>query len=69
MHLRAEYQGLLSPITYQILTPGKLEQWVEENPQADVKEVKKVKKRIRLARKNQSERPTALHNCVSEPKH
>lgn len=55
MHLRAEYQGLLSPITYDDLTPGKLERWVEENPQANPKEVKQVKKRIRLSREEESE--------------
>ena len=55
MHLRAQYQDLLAPITYQNLTPGKLEQWVEENPQADVKQVKQVKRRIRLSREEESE--------------
>lgn len=55
MHLRAEYQGLLSPITYSDLTPGKLQQWLEENPQADVKQVKQVKKRIRLAKEEEQE--------------
>lgn len=55
MHLRAQYQDLLAPITYQDLTPGRLEQWVEENPQADVKQVKKVKKRIRLAKEEEQE--------------
>jgi hypothetical protein len=35
MHLRAQYQNLLAPISYSDLTPGKLEQWVQENPQAN----------------------------------
>jgi hypothetical protein len=55
MHLRAQYQDLLASITYQDLTPGKLEQWVEKNPQANAKEVKQVKKRIRLSKEEESE--------------
>jgi hypothetical protein len=55
MHLRAQYQDLLAPITYQDLTPGRLERWVEENPQADIKEVKQIKKRIRLAKEEEAE--------------
>jgi hypothetical protein len=55
MHLRAQYQDLLAPITYKDLSVGKLQQWVEENPQADVKQVKKVKKRIRLSKEEESE--------------
>jgi hypothetical protein len=55
MHLRAQYQDLLAPITYQDLTPGRLEQWVEQNPQANPKEVKQVKRRIRLSREEESE--------------
>ena len=55
MHLRAEYQGLLSPITYQDLSVGKLQQWVEENPQANPKEVKQIKKRIRLIKEEENE--------------
>jgi hypothetical protein len=55
MHLRAQYQDLLLPITYQDLTPGRLERWVEENPQADIKEVKQIKKRIRLAKEEEAE--------------
>jgi hypothetical protein len=43
------------PITYQDLTPGRLERWVEENPQADIKEVKQIKKRIRLAKEEEGE--------------
>jgi hypothetical protein len=43
------------PITYQDLTPGRLERWVEENPQADIKEVKQIKKRIRLAKEEEAE--------------
>ncbi len=41
--------------TYRDLTPGKLQQWLEENPQADVKQVKQVKRRIRLAREEEAE--------------
>jgi len=52
MHLRAEYQGILAPVTYQSTTPGKLERWLEENPQADVKQ---VKRRIRLSREEEQE--------------
>jgi hypothetical protein len=55
MHLRAQYQDLLLPITYQDLTPGRLERWVEENPQADIKQVKQIKKRIRLSKEEESE--------------
>ncbi len=55
MHLRAEYQGILAPVTYQSTTPGKLEQWLEENPQADAKQVKQVKRRIRLAKEEEAE--------------
>lgn len=55
MHLRAEYQGILTPITYSDLTPGKLEQQLKENPPADSKEVKKVKRLIRLAKDEESE--------------
>lgn len=55
MHLRAEYQGILVPVTYQSMTPGKLEQWLEENPQANPKQVKQVKRRIRLAKEEESE--------------
>ncbi len=55
MHLRAQYQDLLVPITYQDLTPGRLERWVEENPQANPKDVKQVKRRIRLSREEESE--------------
>jgi hypothetical protein len=55
MHLRAQYQNLLASITYQDLTPGRLEQWVEQNPQANPKEVKQVKRRIRLIKEEESE--------------
>ncbi len=55
MHLRAQYQDLLVPITYQDLTPGKLERWVEENPQANAREVKQVKRRIRLIKEEEAE--------------
>ena len=55
MHLRAEYQGILAPVTYQDTTPGKLEQWIKQNPQADAKEVKQVKKRIRLIKEEEAE--------------
>jgi hypothetical protein len=43
------------PITYQDLIPGRLERWVEENPQADIKQVKQIKKRIRLSKEEESE--------------
>ncbi len=55
MHLRAEYQGILTPITYRDLTPGKLEQQLKENPPADSKDVKKVKRLIRLAKEEEAE--------------
>ena len=55
MHLRAQYQDLLAPITYQDLTTGKLEAWLEENPQANPKEVKQVKRHIRLAKEEEQE--------------
>lgn len=55
MHLRAEYQGILAPITYQDLTPGKLEQQLKENPPADSKEVKKIKRLIRLSKDEENE--------------
>ncbi len=55
MHLKAEYQGILAPVTYQSTTPGKLERWLEENPQANPKEVKQVKRRIRLAKEEEAE--------------
>lgn len=55
MHLRAEYQGILSPITYRDLTPGKLEEQLKANPQAYPKEVKKVKRLIRLAKDEENE--------------
>lgn len=53
MHKRAEYSGIL--VSLESLTPGKLQQWLEQNPQADAKEVKQVKKRIRLSREEESE--------------
>lgn len=49
MHLRAQYQGLLTSITYKDLTPGRLEQELQTNPPADSKEVKQIKRLIRLA--------------------
>jgi hypothetical protein len=55
MHLRAEYQGILTPITYQDLTPGKLEEQLKTNPPADSKEVKKVKRLIQLAKEEEAE--------------
>jgi len=55
MHLRAEYQGIITPIMYQDLTPGKLEEQLRNNPPADSKEVKKVKRLIRLAKEEESE--------------
>lgn len=55
MHLRAEYQGILSPITYNDLTPRKLEEQLKNNPPADSKEVKKVKRLIRLAKEEENE--------------
>ncbi len=41
--------------TYRDLTPGKLEQWLQENPQADVKQVKEIKRQIRLAKEEENE--------------
>lgn len=55
MHLRAEYLGILTPITYSDLTPGKLEQQLKENPLSDSKEVKKVKRLIRLSKEEENE--------------
>lgn len=55
MHLRAEYQGLLIQITYHDLTAGKLEEQLKTNPPTDSKEVKKVKRLIRLAKEEESE--------------
>jgi hypothetical protein len=55
MHLRAEYQGILTPIKYRDLTPGKLEEQLQKNPPADSKEVKKVKRLIRLAKDEEAE--------------
>lgn len=55
MHLRASYQGILTQVTYQDLTPGKLEQQLKDNPPADSKDVKKVKRLIRLAKDEESE--------------
>jgi hypothetical protein len=55
MHLRAAYQGILAPVTYQSTTPGKLERWLEENPQADAKQIKQVKRRIRLIKEEEQE--------------
>jgi hypothetical protein len=37
------------------LTPGKLERWVEENPQANPKQVKQVKRCIRLIKEEEQE--------------
>jgi hypothetical protein len=53
MSLRAQYQGLL--VSYQDITLGQLEQWIKNNPQADVKQVKKIKKRIQLAKDEEQE--------------
>lgn len=53
MHKRAEYNGIL--VSLESLTPGKLQQWLEQNPQADAKEVKQIKRRIRLAKEEESE--------------
>jgi hypothetical protein len=53
MHRRAEYDGIL--VSLESLTPGKLERWVEENPQANPKEVKKVRRRIRLSKEEEAE--------------
>lgn len=55
MHLRAEYQGILTPITYRDLTPGKLEQQLKDNPPVDTKEVKKLKRLIRLSKEEEAE--------------
>lgn len=55
MHLRAEYQGILTPITYNDLTFGKLEEQLKENPPADSKEVRKVKRLIRLVKEEENE--------------
>jgi hypothetical protein len=53
MHKRAELNGIL--VSLENLTTGKLEAWLEENPQANPKEVKQVKKRIRLSREEEQE--------------
>jgi hypothetical protein len=53
MHKRAELNGIL--VSLENLTPGKLERWVEENPQANPKEVKQVKRRIRLIKEEEQE--------------
>jgi hypothetical protein len=53
MHKRAELNGIL--VSIENLTPGKLERWLEENPQANPKQVKQVKKRIRLSREEEQE--------------
>jgi hypothetical protein len=53
MHKRAEFNGIL--VSLENLTTGKLERWVEENPQANPKEVKQAKKRIRLSREEDQE--------------
>jgi hypothetical protein len=55
MHLRAFLNGILPPITYLDLTPGKLEEQLKTNPPADLKEVKKVKRLIRLAKDEENE--------------
>jgi hypothetical protein len=55
MHLRASYQGILTPISYRDLTPGKLEEQLKANPAADSKEVKKIKRLIRLAKEEEPE--------------
>lgn len=55
MHLRAEYQGILTPIIYSDLTPRKLEEQLKENSPADSKEVRKVKRLIRLAKEEENE--------------
>lgn len=54
MHLRAQYQGLLTSITYKDLTPGRQEQELKTNPPSDPKEVKKLKRLIRLAKEEES---------------
>jgi hypothetical protein len=53
MHKRAEFNGIL--VSLESLTTGKLEAWLKENPQADVKQVKQVKRRIQLSREEESE--------------
>jgi hypothetical protein len=55
MHLRAVFNGILSPITYLDLTPGKLEEQLKENPQLGSKKVKKLKRLIRLAKDEENE--------------
>ncbi len=53
MHKRAELNGIL--VSLETLTTGKLEAWLEKNPQANPQQVKQVKKRIRLSREEEQE--------------
>jgi hypothetical protein len=53
MHKRAELNGIL--VSLESLTTGKLEAWLEKNPQANPQQVKQVKKRIRLSREEEQE--------------
>lgn len=57
MHKRAEYNGILT--NWDTLTPGKQQQWLEQQPPATTKEEsqerKRVKRLIRLSKEEESE--------------
>jgi hypothetical protein len=57
MHRRAEYSGIL--VTLDSLTPGKQQQWLEQQPPAktreEAQERKRVKRLIRLSKEEESE--------------
>lgn len=57
MHRRAEYNGIL--VTLDSLTPGKQQQWLEQEPSPKTREEaqkrKQVKRLIRLSKEEEAE--------------
>ena len=53
MHKRAEYSGIL--VSLESLTPGQLQQWLEANKDGDSKEIKRVKRLIKLSKEEEAE--------------
>ena len=57
MHKRAELNGIL--VTLDSLTPGKQQQWLEQQPPAknreEIQERKRIKRLIRLSKDEEAE--------------
>lgn len=53
MHKRAEYSGIL--VSLESLTHGKLQQLIESNKDGDSREIKRVKRLIRLSKDEEND--------------